>query len=142
MGSLGFTWVHMGSHSLIYVDLGWSWLIWRITKHMQIKPKHILVPSRRYQDCRQLLQNQKVPKNTMGFNNHEQRSTPLYMDVDNPFSWIYLNVPKCTKMYLTLSEFTWIYLSLPEFTWIYLNLPEFTWIYLNLPEFTWIYLNS
>ena len=53
---------------------------------MQIKHKHILVPKRRYQDSRHLLQNPKVPKNVMGFNNHAQRSTPPYnLDVDNPF---------------------------------------------------------
>ena len=58
----------------------------RIAKHMQIKHKHILVPGRRYQDSRHLLQNPKVSKNVMGFNNHAQRSTPpYYLDVDNPF---------------------------------------------------------
>ena len=150
-GSLGFTWVHLGSHSLIYVHLGWSWLIWRITRHVQIKHKNSLVPGRKHQNCRHLLKNPKIPKNNMGFNNHEQRSTPLYLDVGNPFSCIYLNLPKCTKMYLNLPEFTWVYLNLPEFTLIYLNLPkririsvqlpEFTWIYLILLEFTWICLN-
>ena len=54
---------------------------------MQIKHKHILVPGRRYQDSRHLLQNPKVSKNVMGFNNHAQRSTPpYYLDVDNPLS--------------------------------------------------------
>ena len=54
---------------------------------MQIKHNHILVPSRRYQDSRHLLQNLKVPKSVMGFNNHAQRSTPpYYLDVDNPLS--------------------------------------------------------
>ena len=33
----------------------------RIEKHMQKKHKHILVPDRRYQDSRNLLQNPKVP---------------------------------------------------------------------------------
>ena len=57
----------------------------RLTKHMQIKHKHILVPGRRYQDSRHLLQNPKVSKNVMGSNNHAQRSTPpYYLDVDNP----------------------------------------------------------
>ena len=57
----------------------------RITKHMRIKHKHILFPGRRYQDSRHLLQNPKVSKNVMGFNNHAQRSTsPYYLDVDNP----------------------------------------------------------
>ena len=52
---------------------------------MQIKQKHILVPGRRYQDSRHLLQNPKVSKNVIGFNNHTQRSTPpYYLDVDNP----------------------------------------------------------
>ena len=56
-----------------------------IAKHMQIKHKHILVPDWRYQDFRHLLQNPKVSKNVMGFNNHIQRSTPpYYLDVDNP----------------------------------------------------------
>ena len=58
---------------------------------MQIKHKHILVPGRRYQDSRHLLQNPKVSKNVMGFNNHTQRSTPpYYLDVDNPFKKIVL----------------------------------------------------
>ena len=58
----------------------------KIAKHMEIKHKHILVPGRRYQDSRHLLQNPKVSKNIMGFNNHAQRSTPpYYLDVDNPF---------------------------------------------------------
>ena len=57
----------------------------RITKHMQIKHKLILVPGRRYQDSRHLLQNPKVSKSVMCFNNHAQRSTPpYYLDVDNP----------------------------------------------------------
>ena len=54
-------------------------------KNMQIKHKHIMVPGQRYQDSRHLLQNTKVLKNVMGFNNHAQRSTPPhYLDVDNP----------------------------------------------------------
>ena len=44
-------------------------------KHMQIKHKFILVPGWRYQDSRHLLQNLKVSKNVMDFNNHAQRST-------------------------------------------------------------------
>ena len=60
----------------------------RIAKHMQIKHKHILVPGQRYQDSRHLLQNPKVSKNVMGFNNHAQRSTPpYYLDVDNPLKY-------------------------------------------------------
>ena len=52
---------------------------------MQIKHKHILVPGQRYQYSIPLLQNPKVSKNVMGFNNHAQRSTPpYYLDVDNP----------------------------------------------------------
>ena len=44
-----------------------------------------MVPGQRYQDSRHLLQNPKVSKNIMGFNNHEQKSTPpYYQDVDNP----------------------------------------------------------
>ena len=46
----------------------------------------ILVPSQRYQDFWQLLQNPKVPKIVLGFSNHAQRFTPpYYLDVDNPF---------------------------------------------------------
>ena len=53
---------------------------------MKIKQKHILVPGQRYQDSRHLLQNPKVPKDVMGFNNHAQRSTPpYYLAVDNSF---------------------------------------------------------
>ena len=45
----------------------------------------ILVPSQRYQDFWQLLQNQKVPKIVLGFSNHAQRFTPpYYLNVDNP----------------------------------------------------------
>ena len=56
-----------------------------MSKHMQINHKHILVPSWRYQDSIHLLQNPKVPKSVIGFNNHAQRSTPpYYLDVDNP----------------------------------------------------------
>ena len=52
---------------------------------MQKKHKHILVPGGRYQDSSHLLQNPKVFKNVMGFNNNAQRSTPpFYLDVDNP----------------------------------------------------------
>ena len=57
----------------------------KIAKHMQIKHKHILVPGQRYQDSIHLLQNPKVFKNVMVFNNHAKRSTPPYhLDVDNP----------------------------------------------------------
>ena len=59
--------------------------IHRIGKHMQKKHKHILVPGWRNKDSRHILQNPKVSKNAMGFNNHAQRSTPpYYLDVDNP----------------------------------------------------------
>ena len=52
---------------------------------MQIKPKYILVPGQRKKDSRHLLQNPKVSKNVMGFNNHAKISTPpYYLDVDNP----------------------------------------------------------
>ena len=44
---------------------------------MQKKHEHTLVPSQRYQDSRHLLQNPKVPKNVMGFNNRAQTFTPL-----------------------------------------------------------------
>ena len=54
---------------------------------MQKKHKHILVPGQSYQDSRHLLQNPKVSKNVMDFNNHAQRSTPpYYLNVDNPFA--------------------------------------------------------
>ena len=57
------------------------------SKHMQIKHENILVPNQRYQDSRTLLQNPKVPKNVMGFNNHAQRSTPpYYLDVESPLT--------------------------------------------------------
>ena len=60
---------------------------------MQIKQKHILVLGRRYQYSRHLLQNPKVPKNFMGFNNHAQRSTPpYYLNVDNPLHTRFLGV--------------------------------------------------
>ena len=56
-----------------------------VSQDMQIKHKHILVPGRRYQDSRHLLQNPKVSKIVMGFNNHAERSTPpYYLDADNP----------------------------------------------------------
>ena len=52
---------------------------------MQIRHKHILVPGRIYQNTRRLLQNTKVSKNIMGFNNHAQRSTqPYYLEEDTP----------------------------------------------------------
>ena len=64
----------------------------KIVQQMQIKHKHILVPGQRYQDSRHFLQNTKVSKNVMGFNNHTQRSTPpYYLDVDNPLG--------CTKVF-------------------------------------------
>ena len=59
---------------------------------MQIKHNHILVPGRRYQDSKHLLQNAKVSKNVMGFNNQAQRYTPpYYLDVDNPFHASHIN---------------------------------------------------
>ena len=61
---------------------------------MQIKHKHILVPGGKYQDSQHLLQNPKIPKNAMGFNNHAQRSTqPYYLDVDNPFEYVIIIDP-------------------------------------------------
>ena len=77
----------------------------RIVKHVQIKHKHILVPGQRYQDSRNLLQNQKAPKNAMCFDNHAQRSNPpYYLDVDNPLRWnsktqvvMKLKNPNCDK---------------------------------------------
>ena len=71
---------------------------------MQIKHKHILVPGRRYQDSRHLLQNPKVSKSVMGFNNHAQRSTPpYYLDVDNPFDHLPTKVSK-SLYHLKVSE--------------------------------------
>ena len=61
------------------------WKIFQEKTHAN-KAKAYFGSSRRYQDSRQLLQNPKVPKNVMGFNNHAQRSTPpYYLDVDNHF---------------------------------------------------------
>ena len=37
----------------------------------------ILVPSQRYQESRHLLQNPKVTRNVIGFNNHAQTFIPL-----------------------------------------------------------------
>ena len=49
----------------------------------------ILVPSQRYQDFWQLLQNLKVAKIVLGFSNHAQRfSPPYYLYVDNPLDII------------------------------------------------------
>ena len=63
----------------------------------------ILVPSQRYQDFWQLLQNPKVPKIVLGFSNHAQRFTPpYYLDVDNPFVFLSL----ChTVSFWVLSQF-------------------------------------
>ena len=56
----------------------------------------ILVPSQRYQDFWQLLQNPKFPKNVLGFSNHAQRfSPPYYLYVDNP-----LDITKAFTYYL------------------------------------------
>ena len=47
----------------------------------------ILVPSQKYQDSIHLLQNPKVSRNIMGFNNCAQRFTGSnYLVVDNPFT--------------------------------------------------------
>ena len=47
--------------------------------------KHILIPSQRYQESRNLLLNPKVPKNVMGFSNRAQTFTPLnYLSWDSP----------------------------------------------------------
>ena len=68
----------------------------RIAKHMQIKYMHILVPGQRYEDSRHLLQNPKVVKNIVGFNNHAQRSIPpCYLNVDNPFKKMNRENLKC-----------------------------------------------
>ena len=66
---------------------------------MQIKHRHILVPGRRYQDSRHILQNPKVSKSIMGFNNQAQRSTPpYYLDVDNPFNFFLIIVSNKSKL--------------------------------------------
>ena len=72
-----------------------------IAKHLQIKHKHTLVPSQRYQDSRHLLKNPKVPKNVMGFNNHAQRVSGSNLYVDNPLLLKLLNwtVVCCTLLY-------------------------------------------
>ena len=55
-----------------------------IVKHLQKKDKHILDPSQRCQDSRHLLQNPKVLKSIMSFNNHAQSFTgPIYLDEEN-----------------------------------------------------------
>ena len=46
-----------------------------IAKHMTKRHNHILVPSQRYQDSRDILQNQTVPNYVMGFSNRAQRFT-------------------------------------------------------------------
>ena len=52
---------------------------------MQNKHKLIFDPSQRYQDSRNLLQNPKVSKNNIGFNNSVQSfTTPYYLDVHSP----------------------------------------------------------
>ena len=56
-----------------------------IAKHMQKKAQAYLVPCQRYQDSRHLLQNPKLPRNVMGFNNCAQRFTGSnYLDEDSP----------------------------------------------------------
>ena len=48
------------------------------------------------EDSRHLLQNPKVPKNVMGFNNHALKCTPPYhLDVDNPLKKIYIYIYIC-----------------------------------------------
>ena len=60
---------------------------WYMKKHLQKTTYLFLVPSQRYQDFCQLLQNLEFPKNVLGFSNHAQRFTPPYhLDVDSPFS--------------------------------------------------------
>ena len=52
-----------------------------ITNHMKNKHKPIFDPSQRYHDSINLLQNPKVPKTNIGFNNCAQSfTTPYYMD--------------------------------------------------------------
>ena len=49
----------------------------------------ILVPSQRYKDSRNILQNPKVPRNIKRFSNRAQRFTgSIYLDVDNPFEFL------------------------------------------------------
>ena len=53
------------------------------------KHKHILVPSQRYQDSRQLLQNPTFCNYVMGFSNRAQRFTGSnYLDVDSPLRFL------------------------------------------------------
>ena len=57
-----------------------------------------LVPSQRYQDFCQLLQNLEFPKNVLGFSNHAPRFTPpYYLDVDSPFKKIYIELLLVSK---------------------------------------------
>ena len=53
--------------------------VWKIHEentenHETLAKKHkdFLVPSQRYQDFRHILENPKIPKNSMGFNYHNQ----------------------------------------------------------------------
>ena len=49
------------------------------------KHKHILVPSKGYQDSRHLLQNPTAPNYLIGFSNRAQRFTGSnFLDVDSP----------------------------------------------------------
>ena len=60
---------------------------WYIEKHFIKSTYIILVPSQRYQDFWQLLQNPKFPKNVLGCSNHAQRfNPPYYLDVNNPWA--------------------------------------------------------
>ena len=58
-------------------------MVYEKKKKLQKSTNTILVLIQRYQDSRNLLQNQKVPKNVMGFSNNAQRfNGPNYLDED------------------------------------------------------------
>ena len=52
---------------------------WYMKKHKHKSTFIILVPSQRYKNFWQLLQNPKFPKTVLGFSNHAQRFTPPYL---------------------------------------------------------------
>ena len=63
-----------------------------ITKHMQKRHKHSLVPSQRYQDSWHLLQNPTVVNYVMSFSNRTQRFTGSnYLDAPLPWMTLYIH---------------------------------------------------
>ena len=65
-------------------------------KTLAKKHIHYLIPSPRYQDFWQLLQNPKVLKIVLGLSNHAQRFTPpYYLDVENPLNKKLMSLFSC-----------------------------------------------